>query len=230
VKRLVVLVALASLVVPAAASAHATLLSTTPANGRVLASAPTQVTVFFDDTIRVGKGNAAVANSTGRSVLAGPAVARGHDLVLPLRRNLANGDYSIRWSIVSDDGHPERGVLAFGVGAGRGPPVVKLTASTRLGGTTVVERLLYLLGLLVAGGAAVFRLRMRPLLGRRLDVPLAQLMFGSLLVSFLGASALLQAATPGTRYDHVLRVALVLAVAGAAAAPQIGRASCRERV
>jgi copper transport protein len=218
VKRLVVLVALASLVIPAAALAHATLLRTTPASGRVLASSPKQVTVSFDDTVRIGKGNAAVANTSGRSVLAGPPVARGHDLILPLRAHLPNGDYSVRWSIVSDDGHPERGVLAFGVGAGRGPPVVKLTASTHLGWTTVVERLLYLLGLLVAGGAAIFRLRMRSLLGRRLDVPLAQVIFGALLLSFLGASALLQSATPGTRYDHVLRIALVLAVAGGAAA------------
>src|SRR5436305_1289423 len=120
--RLAALLGAAALASPAAAFAHATLLRTEPADGTVLASAPRQVTVFFDDRVRVGQGNAAIANDSGRSVLSGQPVARGHTLVLPIRRRLANGDYSIRWSIVSDDGHPERGVLAFGVGAGRAPP------------------------------------------------------------------------------------------------------------
>ena len=38
------------------------------------------------------------------------------------RRDLPDGDYSVRWAIVSDDGHLESGVLVFGVGAGRAPP------------------------------------------------------------------------------------------------------------
>src|SRR5512146_1019605 len=38
-----------ALVLPGAASAHATMLRTTPANRAVLAAAPTAVTVLFDD-------------------------------------------------------------------------------------------------------------------------------------------------------------------------------------
>jgi copper transport protein len=218
VKRLAVLLAVASLASPAAAFAHATLLRTAPADGAVLASSPRRVTVVFDDTVRVGKGNAAIANRSRRSVLDGPPLARGHDLVLPLRRQLRDGAYSVRWSIVSDDGHPERGVLAFAVGAGSAPPTVVLTASTHVTWTSVLERWLYLGGLLCAGGAAVFRFRMRPVLGRRLDLPLARLLFASLLLAFLGGSALLRDATSGTRYDHVLRLAVLVALAGGAAA------------
>ena len=217
-KRLIGLLAVASLATPAAAFAHATLIRTVPADRSVLASPPRRVTVVFDDTVRVGTGNAAIANSSGRSVLVGPALARGHNLVLALHPRLPDGDYSVRWSIVSDDGHPERGVLAFAVGAGRAPPTALLTASTNVSGRSVVERAIYLLGLLTAGGAAVFGLRMRAVLGRRLDVPLAQLIFGSLLLAFVGGSLLLRAATSGTRYDNVLKAAVVVAVAGGAAA------------
>src|SRR5439155_4900718 len=76
----------------------------------------------------------------------------------------------------------------------------------------------YLLGRLPAAVVAAFGLQARAVLGRRLDVRLAQVMFFALLVAFLGASALLQATTAGTRYDHVLKVALIVAVAGGAAA------------
>jgi len=218
VKRLAVLLAVASLASPAAASAHATLLHTAPANGAVLAVPPHQVRVIFDDTVRVGTGNAAIDNASRRSVLAGPPVARGHELVLPLRRRLSDGDYSVRWSIVSDDGHLERGVLAFAVGTGSAPPTVALTASTTVSWASVVERWIYLIGLLSAGGIAVFGLRMGGVLGRRLDLPLAQLLFVSLLLAFVGASLLVRGATAGTRYDNVLRIAVVAALAGGAAA------------
>src|SRR5919201_4710011 len=103
----------AALAVPATAFAHATLVRTVPPDGAVLAHAPRRVVVVFDDTIRVGHGNAVVANSSQRSVLAGKPAVRGHVLTLTLRAGLPDGDYSVRWSIVSDDGHRERGVLAF---------------------------------------------------------------------------------------------------------------------
>ena len=78
--------------------------------------------VRFDDDVRVAPGNAAVRNGDG-SILGGKPAAHGKTLVLPLRANLGRGDYSVRWSAVSDDGHVVQGVIAFGVGLGRPPPV-----------------------------------------------------------------------------------------------------------
>src|SRR4051794_14277556 len=101
-----------------AAFAHANVVSTTPADGATVSAAPTEVRVLFDDPMIVGPGNA-VVSADRTSVLAGkPRVERaGRELVLPLER-LENGDYSVRWRIVSDDGHLESGVLAFRVGRG----------------------------------------------------------------------------------------------------------------
>ena len=56
------LAALAVLVAPAAASAHANLVRLRPANGVVLATAPTAVRVLFDDAIQPGPGIEAVRN------------------------------------------------------------------------------------------------------------------------------------------------------------------------
>jgi copper transport protein len=163
VRRLVVLAAAAVLAACAAsqASAHANLVSTSPRDGAVVASPPKEVRVRFDDPVTVGPGNAVVAAGR-RSVLAGaPRVARGgRELVLPLK-GLGDGDYSVRWAIVSDDGHLESGSLAFRVGPqlGAGAPHSVLTAES---GDPSVEdvfaRWLFLGGILVAGGGALFRL------------------------------------------------------------------------
>jgi copper transport protein len=214
--RLAVLVALAALALPARASAHATLLRTQPENGRTVQRAPAAVRVEFDDRVHVGSGNAAVANATSQSVLAGRARTQGDVLVLPLRPHLANGAYTVRWSIVSDDGHREQGVIAFAVGTGVARPV--LAAGTTSSWTDIALRTLFFLGVLVGGGAAVFGLLARPALGTRLTRPLAHLLFFALLATFLGGSGILHSAVSGTRFALVVKVALVVALVGGAAA------------
>jgi len=207
----------AALVLPGAAFGHATLLHTYPANGAVLANAPAAITVEFDDSVRVAGGNAVVDNETQSSVLAGKATARGRDLRIPLRP-LADGAYSVRWSIVSEDGHREEGVLAFAVGAGSASPHSVLGASVRLSWSDILLRSLYYLGVLAGGGFAVFALVERRVVGRELQRPLAQLVFFALLLAFLGGSGILQSAPPHTRFALVMKIALTVSLVGGAAA------------
>jgi len=214
---LVVPAALAALVAPAAASAHARLLETRPANGAVVARSPRAVEVVFDDTVRVGAGNAAVANATRASVEQGAATARGRILTIPLRPGLGHGDYSVRWSIVAEDGHRERGVIAFAVGAGGAKPSAVLTASVPLGWWDVAFRLLFYVGLLVAAGATVFAIVTRPY-AHALRERLSHLLFFALLLAFVGCSGVVHDAPGGTRNALVLEIALALSAAGAAAA------------
>ena len=217
-KRAVLVSLLVALAAPAGADAHATLLRTSPADGAVLDRAPPLVRIEFDGGVRVAPGNAAVANATGATELAGTPSTSGNVLTLPLRADLANGAYSIRWSAVSDDGHREQGVLAFAVGRGGPSPRSVLGASAALGWNDVVLRSLYYLGLLAGGGAAVFGLSMRRRVNARLWRPLAHLMFFALLAAFIGASAIVHEAPPGTRYALVLKVALTVSLIGGAAA------------
>ncbi|MDX6440273.1 MAG: copper transport protein [Gaiellaceae bacterium] len=150
---------LAALAAPSAAWAHATLIRTDPANGAVLAQPPADVRVVFDDTVSVGPGIEAIRNGGG-SVLAGRSHVEGaRTLVVPVRRGLADADYSVRWSIISDDGHLESGVLAFAVGVGTRVPTPGLSAeSTRPSAGAVASRWLFLAGVLGAVGISLFAL------------------------------------------------------------------------
>src|SRR5262249_8794409 len=148
---------------------------------------PKVVTVTFDSPVFVGPRNAAVRND-GTDVQAAPArVTGGRTIVIPLRRNLPSGDYSVRWSVVSEDGHPEEGVLAFGVGT-TGTPVAVLTP----GGVTTwqrgIMRAVLFLGILPAAGAAFFSLFV---LGGALPRPQRFLLSGAFIVAFVGADALI---------------------------------------
>jgi copper transport protein len=197
------------LALPATASAHATLVRSIPADGAVLATAPAELRFVFSEPVRLGSGNEAIRNGDG-SVLAGsPRLAGGSTLVLPVRR-LGHGDYSVRWSVVSDDGHREEGVIAFAVGAGRSPPIPELTASEPLRGQDVVSRALFLLGVLVAGGA---------LLQLRAETSRMGLVVGAFGLAFLGASSLLHTADAGgTRFARALEIGSTAALVGGAAA------------
>lgn len=216
--RVVALAVAAALAAPAVASAHANLVRIRPANGAVVATAPSAVRVLFDDAIRPGPGVEAVRNRGG-SVLAGRAyVPPGNDreLVIPLRRSLGRGDFSVRWSVVSDDGHDERGVIAFAVGAGAARPTATLSARGVGRAGNVAFRVLLFAGLLAAAGAAVFRLAVWPR-----DLPereLAGIVLAACVLAAAGAVGLAARGTPGTRFELVEWILAGLAAGGAALA------------
>src|SRR5262249_56777140 len=58
----------------------------------------------------------------------------------------------------------------------------------------------------------------RGLHSERLRVASAHLLFFALLAAFLGGSGIAHSAPPGTRFDHVLKVAVTIALVGGAAA------------
>ena len=219
VVRAACLAALVVLLVPAAASAHAYLIGSKPADRAVLVTAPREVRLEFSEGVRPGPGIEVVRNGGG-SVLAGPASAQGRDLVLPLRRGLQDGAYTVRWSALSDDGHTTGGVLAFGVGSG-GTVTPSLSAgSTGAGGGQYAARWLFFLGLLVAAGAAVFQLviwepavEQEAEAGRRFGLLLPAAGFGA---AALGALILLQLTGAGwdTRFGRVMIIGIGIAVAG----------------
>lgn len=102
-----------------AASAHATLVSTSPADGSVAARSPGQVVLTFDQPVTVSAGSVAVFTPGG--VRADTAqleqTAGGTRLGIGLRTGLGNGTYTVTWRIVSADSHPVSGAFTFSVGA-----------------------------------------------------------------------------------------------------------------
>jgi len=217
VRRLVCLLALVALAAPAGAWAHANLVRTVPADGAVLSTAPSRVVVIFDDAVRVGPGNEAVRNGGG-SILDGKPRTHGKTLVLPVRSELANGDYSVRWSIISDDGHLEQGVLAFAVGTGRPPAASTLRPGAEVGLGTVLTRWLFFAGLLAAAGVAFFDLVVWFPVARA-GLPSGWIAI-ALAAIFVSASALLHQSHAGgaTRFGLAMLFAAALSAAGATAA------------
>ena len=200
------------------ASAHANLVSTSPRDGVAVTSPPREVQVRFDDPVSVGPGNAVVAADRTSMLAGSPRVARGgRELVLPLKR-LGDGDFSVRWATVSDDGHFESGSLAFRVGSrqlGAGAPRSVLAAeSNDPSGGDVFARWLFLGGILVAGGVVLFRL----LVSRAGTREAAAMLLFALSGVLVGGIWLL-AMTPGgaTRFAEVTAAAVLVAAVGAAA-------------
>ena len=211
---------LAALVLAPAALAHARLLGSTPADGAVLATAPHEVVVRFDDVVVVAPGAAAVRNGGG-SVLAGPERAIGRTAVLALEHGLTDGDYTVRWRVLGDDGHLLEGLLAFAVGEGRAPPTPQLAllgSGPRWG--FVLARWLFLLGTLLAFGAVAFR----ALVLRGGGPELASGYLMTLSASFalaLAGSALSLVFVPGaldTRFGKAAVAGVVIAAVGVALA------------
>ena len=170
-------------------------------------SAPTRVRVIFADSVRPVAGIKAIRNGGG-SVLGGkPRIVGGRVLVVPLRTGLGDGDYTVLWRVLSEDGHTVSGVLAFGVGAGRAPPQAALSAGNGPSAQDVVSRLLFFAGLLTAAGAACFRFAVGP-------APL-RLMLGAFLLVFIGASGMAHDVSLSTRFGTVIAVAAVVSGLGA---------------
>ncbi|MCB5282779.1 MULTISPECIES: CopD family protein [unclassified Arthrobacter] len=104
------------LAVPAApAWAHAELVSTTPDEGAVLAVAQRSVELAFDEPVfLVPDGFQLYDGSGGHRPV--PVEALDATVRVTLPPDLAEGSYVLGWRVVSDDSHPESGVLSFAVG------------------------------------------------------------------------------------------------------------------
>jgi copper transport protein len=206
--RALLVLLLCSLAFPGSAWAHATLLKVTPDNEAVLATPPAAVRLVFDDDVRAGSGIRAVRNEDRASVLAGKArVSGGRTLVVPLQSGLSDGDYTVLWRVVSDDGHRIAGVTVFGVGAGRPPPTAALSAGNGPTVTDVVSRWLLFAGLLTAVGAAFFRLVVAP-------VPL-RVFLGAYLLVFIGVSGLLHDVPISSRFGGTMAALALVSAFGA---------------
>jgi copper transport protein len=200
-------VCLCALALPTVARAHANLVRTEPADRSVLAAAPARVRLVFNDVVRARSGIRAIRNGDG-SVLGGtPRVVGGRALVIPLQTGLPDGDYTVLWRVLSEDGHTIAGVTTFGVGSGRPPPVAALSVDNGPSAQDVLSRWLFFAGLLTAVGAALFRLAVGP-------VP-ARLLLVAFLLVFVGDSGLLHDVSLSTRFGAVMGTAAVVAGIGA---------------
>jgi copper transport protein len=117
------------------ASAHASLVSSQPADGSSLSSSPRSLTLDFDSEIDLARSSAqlidqhnAVVGDTaapsGRhlTITGGGAFEATSTAVVIGLPELGSGAYQVRWRVVDAlDLHVTRGVVVFGVGQSAGP-------------------------------------------------------------------------------------------------------------
>jgi copper transport protein len=154
--RRAALVVLAALAFPAAASAHATLESTTPHFGRELQQAPKTIALHFDQYVKLFNTSAIkVLNDNGKEFAYGARI-QGTSVIASVRA-LPAGAYTVRWQAVSADSHVVSGVWTFGVRV----PAPSVQEAYGAGGPTRTEdvvRWLWFLGIALTIGALGLRL------------------------------------------------------------------------
>jgi copper transport protein len=142
---------LSALCIASAAWAHATLLSSDPADGSVLTQPPKMVQLHFNEGVApavigvidaAGKARDVATRAVGQSVL----------IVLP--DDLPQGTQIVSYRVVSQDGHPVAGSLVFSIGAvtGTTPPA----KTNPLAVLIWLARIGVYLGLFVGVGGAFF--------------------------------------------------------------------------
>ena len=148
---------LAALALPAAAAGHASVSRTLPGAREELPRGPKAIQLRFDQPVKVLSQAVRVVDGRGRTVSSTAAsYDEGRVVLAPLPR-LAKGAYTVRWQVLSLDGHVVSGVYTFGVRV----PAPEPTAAHGASGPTTSEhivRWLYFVGLALVLGGLGFRL------------------------------------------------------------------------
>lgn len=149
------------------ASAHATLLASTPPSGYSVPTAPTEITLDFDEAVSIGATPVTLSDTTGHPVALGPEALtlQGRRLTAPVTGPLPQASYRAQWQVTADDGDLITGVLTFTVGAGPTPGAVAGGGSTLDGPVVIVGRWVLFAALALALGGAVGDLLARRVAG-----------------------------------------------------------------
>lgn len=117
------LLAVAAVLAPAPASAHDTLIDSSPAAGTSVQTVPATVTLTYSADLISGAGTTGVEVTApdGTPVHAGEPEVAGAVVTVPLAETGPAGEYSVVWRVVSSDGHPISGEFVFEVLTGTEP-------------------------------------------------------------------------------------------------------------
>lgn len=115
------------------ASAHSVLLSSAPAANAAIAAAPAEVVLQFNEPLESGFTELVVLGPDGGSHWEGgpPSIVDGK-VSAPLRTLGPAGGYTIRYRVISADGHPVSGAVPFtltAAGSGSAAPAAAQTAA-----------------------------------------------------------------------------------------------------
>jgi methionine-rich copper-binding protein CopC len=123
----------AALAAAAPASAHDTIVSSSPAADSQLTTAPTEVVLTFSNnliSLDENSGTAmTVADESGEDWVAGEPAITADSVTVPLAEGMPNGAYTVTWQVVSSDGHPTSGEYSFSVAVPEAPATPSASAT-----------------------------------------------------------------------------------------------------
>ena len=118
-KRLIGILLMAIFIAPSNAYAHTALVSSTPKNGAVLIKSPTTISLTFNEQlIKLGGKNVSrisLVDRSERQIKLGKVAVSKSRISAPLNQTLNTGSYTIKYRVVSADGHPVTGNLTFAI-------------------------------------------------------------------------------------------------------------------
>ncbi|MFK5689350.1 copper resistance protein CopC [Ornithinimicrobium sp. LYQ92] len=100
----------------APAQAHDVLVSSSPADGEVLAVPPPEIELTFSGEIQDISPQVIIAGADGTQIASPEPVVDGTLVTADVEDDLPDGSYVVTWRVVSADGHPIAGRFSFGVG------------------------------------------------------------------------------------------------------------------
>jgi len=148
------------------ASAHAKLDSSNPVNGAALSTAPTTVSLTFDEPVTDPVLTS--SDDVGNVVALGDPSISGSTITASWPSGTGGGLFRVEWQVKSGDGDTVDGVILFSIA---GPKASGNTAIPAPGGTAGVSSesglpgwlwLLALVLLVIVGAVAALALRARP--------------------------------------------------------------------
>jgi methionine-rich copper-binding protein CopC len=113
-----------TLLTAAPASAHADLLLSSPEDGAVLTAVPEDAVLTFSEDLLPETVVVSVADETGFVVRVLSLEVDGADVLITWPPGLSGSAYDINYRVVSQDGHPVEGTVAFTVEGGPVPSSV----------------------------------------------------------------------------------------------------------
>jgi copper transport protein len=109
-------------------SAHASLVSTEPSDGSVLAQAPQTVQLHFNEAVTPVV--ISLIDATGRTRDDAAVRGAGETIVITLPENMPRGTQIVSYRVISADGHPVAGALMFSIGAATGATTPAVNAGS----------------------------------------------------------------------------------------------------
>ena len=100
---------------PTGALAHASLAASDPADGMVVAAAPSEIALTFSEIVSPLVLRLVLPDGSSRDL--DEVAFSGNTLRVALTDELSGGTHVLSWRVVSEDGHPVGGSVVFSIGA-----------------------------------------------------------------------------------------------------------------